>query len=228
MSTVDWVRSARFAAFAPRHPRSSPLTMKTRHSTARHPRLPLQARRRCDLLSDVRDLILQARDRIAQAVNASLTLLYWRIGTRIRQDVLHGRRADYGEEIFHTLSARLQIEFGRGFSERNLSNMVRFAEVFPDAEILHTLCAKLSWSHFRQIIYLDDPLKRDFYGEMCRIERWSVRTLEDKIGYWTKILPKKLLEQKLQDTVQFARTRAEPQCPALKTVTKPGPKQKRP
>jgi predicted nuclease of restriction endonuclease-like (RecB) superfamily len=60
--------------------------------------------------------------------------------------------------------------------------MVRFAEVFPDEKILHTLCAKLSWSHFRLIIYLDDDLKRDFYAEMCRIERWSVRTLRQKIG----------------------------------------------
>ena len=60
--------------------------------------------------------------------------------------------------------------------------MVRFAEVFPDAKIVHALSAQLSWTHLRQIIYLDDPLKRDFYAEMCRIERWSTRTLEKKIG----------------------------------------------
>ena len=60
--------------------------------------------------------------------------------------------------------------------------MVKFAEVFQDEKILHTLRAKLSWSHFRLIIYLDDDLKRDFYAEMCRIEGWSVRTLEKKIG----------------------------------------------
>ena len=73
-------------------------------------------------------------------------------------------------------------EFGPGFTARNLANMVRFAEVFPEEKILHTLCAKLSWSHFRLIIYLDDDLKRDFYAEMCRIEGWSVRTLEKKIS----------------------------------------------
>jgi predicted nuclease of restriction endonuclease-like (RecB) superfamily len=60
--------------------------------------------------------------------------------------------------------------------------MVRFAEVFPEEKILYTLCAKLSWSHFRLIIYLDDDLKRDFYAEMCRIESWSVRMLEKKIS----------------------------------------------
>ena len=81
-----------------------------------------------------------------------------------------------------TLSQQLTEEFGSGFTARNLANMVRVAEVFPEEKILHTLCAKLSWSHFRLIIYLDDDLKRDFYAEMCRIEGWSVRTLEKKIS----------------------------------------------
>lgn len=60
--------------------------------------------------------------------------------------------------------------------------MVRFAEVFPDLKIVHTLCAQLSWSHFRLIIYLEDELQRDFYAEMARIEGWSVRTLQKKIA----------------------------------------------
>jgi predicted nuclease of restriction endonuclease-like (RecB) superfamily len=59
--------------------------------------------------------------------------------------------------------------------------MVRLAEVFPDSDILQTLCAKLSWSHFKIIIYIDDSLKRDFYAEMCRVEGWSTRTLQKKI-----------------------------------------------
>lgn len=66
------------------------------------------------------------------------------------------KRADYGMKILPTLSAKLVSEFGAGFSARNLANMVRFAEVFPDEKILHTLCTKLSWSHFRLLIYLDD------------------------------------------------------------------------
>jgi predicted nuclease of restriction endonuclease-like (RecB) superfamily len=75
----------------------------------------------------------------------------------------------------------LTSEFGRGFSARNLASMVRCAEVFPDPKILQALTAKLSWTHLIQIIYLDDPLKRDFYAEMCRIEGWSTRALEKKI-----------------------------------------------
>ena len=133
------------------------------------------------LLADVRELILATRQTVAQGVNSALVLLYWKIGQRIRTDILKEKRAGYGEKIFDALSRKLTAEFGLGFTERNLANMVRCAEVFPDAKILHTLCAKLSWSHFRRIIYLDDPHKRDFYAEMCRLEQWSVRTLHAKI-----------------------------------------------
>ena len=134
------------------------------------------------LLKDLRELIAKARQDVARQVNSTLVLLYWRVGKRIRQDILQEKRAEYGEQIVATLSQDLSKEFGPGFTARNLANMVKFAEVFQDEKILHTLRAKLSWSHFRLIIYLDDDLKRDFYAEMCRIEGWSVRTLEKKIG----------------------------------------------
>ncbi len=134
------------------------------------------------LLTDLRELILGDRQTVARGVNMTLVMLHWQIGRRISRAILKERRAQYGKRIFHALSGKLTNEFGRGFSERNLANMVRFAEVFPDAKILQTLSAKLSWSHFCQIIYLDDPLKRDFYAEMCRLEQWTTRTLEKKIG----------------------------------------------
>ncbi|KPQ43837.1 MAG: hypothetical protein MPEBLZ_01618 [Candidatus Methanoperedens nitroreducens] len=79
------------------------------------------------------------------------------------------------------LSERLTTEYGRGFTRTNLFNMIRFADVFPDREIVHALSGQLSWTHFREIIYLEDHLKRDFYAEMCRIERWNTRTLKAKI-----------------------------------------------
>lgn len=155
------------------------------------------------LLADVRGIILAAREGIAHTVNAGLTLLYWEIGSRIRKDVLNEKRAEYGEQIVSALSAQLSKEFGRGFTKRNLFNMVRFAEVFPESKIVHALSAQLGWTHFRQIIYLDDDLKRDFYAEMCRIERWSTRMLEKKIGgmlYERTALskkPDKLIRQEL-------------------------------
>lgn len=134
------------------------------------------------LLADVRELILAAREGVARTINAGLVTLYWEIGRRIRQDILKERRAEYGEQIVPALSAQLEKEFGQGFTRRNLFNMIRFAEVFPDAKIVHALRTQLGWTHFRQIIYIEDPLKRDFYAEMCRIERWNTRTLAKKIS----------------------------------------------
>ncbi len=138
---------------------------------------------RTDLLGDIRSLIESARDQTARAVNSALVGMYWHIGKRIREDVLQNERAEYGKEILQTLSEELTAEYGRGFGRRNLEQMVRFAEVFPNEQIAQTLSAQLGWSHFTELIRFDDDLKRDFYAEMCRIERWSVRTLRHKIGH---------------------------------------------
>lgn len=118
---------------------------------------------------------------MATAVNAGLTILYWQIGARIRQDILKEYRAEYGSGIVATLSNQLSMEYGRGFTRRNLFNMIRFVEVFPDEKIVHALSAQLTWTHFREIIYLENNLQREFYAEMCRIERWSTRALKAKI-----------------------------------------------
>jgi len=135
-----------------------------------------------DLTSDIRKLIETARQNVAVTVNAGLTILYWQIGSRIRQNILKEKRAEYGLEIVVTLSRQLVKEFGNGFSRPNLFRMVRFAEVFPERKIVSTLSIQLSWSHFVEIIPLKDDFQRDFYAEMCRIERWSVRTLREKIS----------------------------------------------
>jgi len=133
------------------------------------------------LLADLRGMIEEARAQVAQTVNAGITLLYWRIGQRIRTEVLQNQRAEYGKEIVSTLSRQLVEEFGPGFSAKNLRHMVKFSESFSEPEIVSTLSRQLGWSHFKEIIYQKDPLQREFYAEMCRVERWSVRTLRDKI-----------------------------------------------
>ena len=119
---------------------------------------------------------------MARIVNAGLVTLYWEIGTRIRKDILKEKRAEYGEQIVSALGTQLVAEFGEGFGARNLFRMIRFSEVFPDAKIVSALRTQLGWTHFRQIIPIEDPLKRDFYAEMCRIENWNTRTLGNKIG----------------------------------------------
>ncbi len=133
------------------------------------------------LLDDIRQLIESARQKTARTVNTGLVMLYWSIGHRIRTAVLQEKRAEYGQEIVSTLSRQLTAEYGRGFSQKSLFHMIRMAEAFSDPETVHTLATQLSWSHFVEIIYLREPLQHSFYAEMCRVERWSVRTLRRKI-----------------------------------------------
>lgn len=134
------------------------------------------------LLGDIRKMIDETRSVVAATVNTGLTMLYWRIGQRIGLEILKGSRAEYGEEIVSTVSRQLEMEYGNGFSSKNIRHMIRFAEAFPDVQIVSTLSRQLSWSHFKEIIYLKEPLQKEFYAEMCRVERWSVRTLRQKIA----------------------------------------------
>lgn len=152
------------------------------------------------LFQDIRRLIEDARESVALAVNAGVTMLYWQIGRRINRDILKGDRADYGEAVVSTLSRQLETSYGRGFSAKNLRHMIRFAEVFDDEAIVSTLWRQLSWSHFKEIIYQKDSLKRDFYAEMCRIERWSVRTLRKKID--TMLYERTALSQKPDEIIR--------------------------
>ena len=155
------------------------------------------------LLPELRNLIAASRLSVARGVNSALVQLYWQIGYRIRQDILKEKRAEYGAEIVQALTGQLTAEFGRGFSRSNLFNMIRFAEVFPDRKIVSALMTQLGWTHFLQIVSLNDPLKRDFYAEMCRIEGWSTRLLQQKIDgmlYERTALskkPAKLIKQEL-------------------------------
>jgi len=96
------------------------------------------------LLADIHGMIEEARAAVAATVNAGLTLLYWRIGTRINDEVLQGERAEYGRETILALERQLEAEFGRGFSEKSLRHMVRFAEAFSDVQIVSSLLRQSS------------------------------------------------------------------------------------
>jgi hypothetical protein len=127
------------------------------------------------LLDDLRHLIAKAGLRVASTVNSALVGMYWNVGERIHKEILKESRAEYGKQIFYALSRKLSDEFGKGFSQANLFHMVRFAEVFPGHQIVNALSAQLTWTHICQIIYLEDPLQREFYAEMCKRESVSTR-----------------------------------------------------
>jgi predicted nuclease of restriction endonuclease-like (RecB) superfamily len=133
------------------------------------------------LVSDIRQLIDSSRVQLATTVNSALTLLYWHIGQRIQAEVLKGQRAEYGEQMVINLARQLEADYGRGFSSKNLRHMLRFAHAFQDENIVSAVSRHLSWTHLRSLIYIEDPLKRDFYLQMCQAERWSTRTLQERL-----------------------------------------------
>lgn len=152
------------------------------------------------LVADLKQLIADARRRAARTVNAELSMLYWSVGTRIRKEILDEERAAYGKQILHSLSQNLTQEFGRGWSQRQLDYCIRFADVCPTPEIAHTLCAKLTWSHLKLIIYHDDDLKRQFYIEMCALEGWSVRQLAERTD--SMLYERTAISKKPEETIR--------------------------
>ena len=131
------------------------------------------------IISDIKTLIEQSRQQIAVSINATMTILYWQIGKRINSEVLQNQRAEYGKQIVATLSGQLAQEYGSGWGEKQLRQCMQFAKSFPDEQLVYTLCRELSWSHLRLVMHIDDPLKRTFYIEMCKIG--VVFTLSGKI-----------------------------------------------
>ena len=147
------------------------MRMKTKRLTNQGPMVVAPEVAPQELLTEVRELILAARQTVARGVNAALVALHWQIGQRIRREVLGEKRAEYGGEIVATLSRQLTLEFGAGFAEKNLRRMVQLAEVFPDDKIVATLSRELGWSHFVELLPLKKHLQRDFYAERIGIRQ---------------------------------------------------------
>ncbi len=134
------------------------------------------------LHAELRTLIASSRQRLAGAVNAELTRLYWSVGERLRTEVLGGAdRAKYGDQLIQRLGDQLAQEFGRGFEAKNLRRMVQFAQAFPQPEIVATLSRQLSWSHFVNLLPLKTEPARQFYASQAATNTWSVRELRHQI-----------------------------------------------
>ena len=147
-----------------------------------------------NLVVELKSLIASTKEQVAISVNSSLTLMYWQIGYKINEDILKNSRADYGNQIVHSVSRQLVEEFGSGFSRANLFHMIKFSQVFDDFEIVSALSRQLSWTHFRKFIYIEDDLQREFYIQMCCLDKWSTRVLENRIDsmlYERTVLSKK-------------------------------------
>jgi predicted nuclease of restriction endonuclease-like (RecB) superfamily len=142
-------------------------------------------------ISEIKQILAQARQKAYAAVNFAMVEAYWNIGKRIVEEEQQGKaRAGYGEEILQTLSKALTEEFGKGFSYANLRNFRQFYLVFPEEQICYAVRSKLTWTHYRLIMRVENPKARQYYLNECTEQMWSSRVLERNIQtfYYERLL----------------------------------------
>ena len=128
-----------------------------------------------NIFDNIKELVINSRNRVYSAVNTEMLNLYWNIGKAIMEIQQGNERATYGETVLEKLSQKLTNEFGKGFSKRNLERMRKFYICFP---IATTLSSRLSWSHYLELIKIEEEPKRNFYLNDCINSMWSVRELQ--------------------------------------------------
>ena len=132
-------------------------------------------------VNEIRQLVDEAHSRVTRTVTAGLTILYWQIGKRVNEEVVNNGRAEYGKQVVRSLAEDLTQNYGRSFEVRNLRRMMQFADVFFDFEIVTTLSTQLSWSHFVELLPLQEENKRLFYAQKIAEEGWSIRQTRKQI-----------------------------------------------
>lgn len=131
----------------------------------------------CNYISD---MIENTQYGVFQAVNKGHVMLNWNIGRKLRTEILKNEKAEYGKSIITSFSKNLTQKYGSGYSRAALFRMIQLYDCFDNQEKVATLSRQLTWSHFLEIIPIEDGLKREFYATMCMKERWSVRTLRER------------------------------------------------
>lgn len=127
------------------------------------------------IFDSIKNLVINSRNKVYHTVNTEMLNLYWNIGKIIMEIQQGDERASYGDAVLDKLSQKLTNEFGKGFSKRNLERMRKFYIFFP---IATTMSSQLSWSHYLELIKIDDEQKRKFYLNECINSKWSVRELQ--------------------------------------------------
>ncbi len=154
-------------------------------------------------LVDIKNILTQARKQAYSAINSAMVEAYWNIGKRIVEEEQNGAdRAEYGKQIIETISKELTAEFGKGFSKRTIWEIRQFYNYFPEHEIMRTLFAQLSWSHFQRVLKVSSENARMYYLKEAAENIWSVRTLDRNIStlYYDRIIAssdKKLVKNEM-------------------------------
>ena len=140
------------------------------------------------LFSQIKQVLDEARRQVARTVNTTIVNAYWQVGKYIVEYEQQGKgRAQFGKDIINRLSQRLVKEYGGGFSAANLRYMRQFYLTFP---ICHALSDKLTWTHWRALLRVQNETARNYYIQECVAANWSVRQLERQINtmYYERML----------------------------------------
>jgi len=140
------------------------------------------------ILKDIRALVIASKSELKHSVNSVMVQTYWHIGRIIVEDEQQGqRRAKYGAKQLEEIANSLTQEFGRGFDSRNLRNMRKFYLTYP---IWNAVSSKLSWTHYRRLIRLENSEARDWYMSESIENSWSARALDRQISnlYYERLL----------------------------------------
>ena len=143
------------------------------------------------LLKDIKAILEHARTQVKQTVNSAMVQAYWQIGRLIVEDEQQGsQRAEYGKAVLQALSKQLSAEYGKGFDTRNLRNMRKFYQSFPNWNAVRT---ELSWTHYRALIRIGNEQARTWYMQEAQQQAWSARALERQMGtlYYERLLASK-------------------------------------
>lgn len=113
------------------------------------------------LIATIGEVLAQGKAYVLQTVNQGIVQTYWAIGKHIVEFEQAGNeKAEYGSALLKRLSGDLTFRYGKGFSISNINKMRKLYLEYP---ILQTVSAKLSWSHFVELLKIDDLLERSFY-----------------------------------------------------------------
>jgi hypothetical protein len=132
-----------------------------------------------ELFDKIKQLIQDTGQQAVVYLNQATNHLYWSIGYYILVDLKHEVYSGYGKQVIATLSQQLTENYGKGYSYSALTRMIKVADKYPQ-ETFATLSQTLSWSHFIELVTIEDDTKRFFYQQMCQLEKWSIRTLRNK------------------------------------------------
>jgi predicted nuclease of restriction endonuclease-like (RecB) superfamily len=156
------------------------------------------------MYQEIKTLIQRSRQNLVSHINSTMTLTYWQIGKIIRENIHLEGQANYGKETLKSLARELTFEFGSGFSYRNILRMVNFYDQISESQKVTTLSAKLSWSHFVELLKIDNSLKREFYIALSQNENWTVRTLRERIDslFYERSAISKLPEDTIRNDIR--------------------------